>query len=118
MKNALKYPEKRLSQEISGRSLFLSGTGRPPQSACHACPLQELLAGEDMARHGVSREQEELPVSLQAVGLHRLTAGLLTGKASKSHPVLFVSEPVRPWQCGLEATYMLFFLHFLFLFGF
>lgn len=54
VKNALKSLEKRLSQETSGKFLFLSGTGRPPQSACHACPLQELLAVRDMARHGVA----------------------------------------------------------------
>lgn len=67
MKNALKSPENRLSQEISGRSLFLSGTGRPLQSSCHACPLQELPAGEDMARRVVGKEQEEPPISFQAV---------------------------------------------------
>lgn len=67
VKNALKSPENRLSQEISGRSLFLAGTGRPLQSSCHACPLQELPAGEVMARRVVGKEQEEPPFSFQAV---------------------------------------------------
>lgn len=90
----------------------------PPQSTCHALPLAGTAGWR---RHGKAWGGQGAggttgPISGCPLGLHSLAAGLLTGKASKSCPVLFVSEPVSPQQCRLEATHVLFLIFSFFFF--
>lgn len=101
MKNALKSPEKRLSQEISGRSLFLPGTDTSIRLSC--LPLAGTAGWQRLRKAwgGQGAGGTACLISGCPLGLHSLAAGLLTGEASKSCPVLFVSEPVSPRQCGL-----------------
>lgn len=79
------------------------------------CPLQEPLAGKDGGRHEEGREKDH-PSNLRlSSGLYRVTAGLLTGKAPESCPVLLGNLPahgsmaLEPHMVLLSCCFFFFF---------